>query len=510
MTRDPISGLHHRSSPGPDHSTGAPRRRSRLRRVAAAAGTVVLGLGLSVGTAVGTAGSSQAAASPAADSIGVLMKSFDPGSGRIGGGWWTGAVALSTVEQYEKVSGDRQYDYAMTQAFAKNSNFTNEYIDDTGWWALAWEQAYDLTGNQNYLNMARTTTNYMHNYWDSTCGGGVYWSTEKKYKASIANELFLAAAAGLHNRIPGDTQYLGWANDEWNWFKGTGLINSSNVVQDGLNAGDCSHSTATYTYNSGVILGGLAELSKATGNAALLTTAKTIATAATTKWNKNGVLFSGCEPNCGGDGAAFNGIFMRYLGILAVAANTTQYDTFLKTTAASILVNDTNSTGQQGNSYVGPFANWSYNTQAGAAEAVVAAQSRTTPAPPAAPAGTVKSGIAGKCLDVSGANPANGTHVQLWSCNGTVAQVWSTPGGTLRALGKCLDATATGTANYTKVQLWDCNGGANQVWQAGNGGYRNPVSGRCLDDPASSTTDGTQLQLFDCNGTGAQKWSTPA
>ncbi|MEV7406059.1 ricin-type beta-trefoil lectin domain protein [Streptomyces sp. NPDC091267] len=123
--------------------------------------------------------------------------------------------------------------------------------------------------------------------------------------------------------------------------------------------------------------------------------------------------------------------------------------------------------------------------------------------------GQVRSGIAGKCLDVNGAGSANGTKVQLWSCNGSDAQWWTAgSGGTLGALGKCLDATAAGTANGTKVQLWDCNGRTNQVWQAYNGGYRNPASGRCLDDPASSATDGTQLVLWDCNGGANQKWTT--
>jgi lysophospholipase L1-like esterase len=130
-------------------------------------------------------------------------------------------------------------------------------------------------------------------------------------------------------------------------------------------------------------------------------------------------------------------------------------------------------------------------------------------APVAATGAVIDSGIAGKCLDFNGANDADGTAVQLWTCNGGAAQWWTLHSdGTLRGAGKCLDATGNGTADGTLVELWDCNGGANQVWQPYNGGYLNPVSGRCLDDPNSSTTDGTQLQLWDCNGTGAQMWTT--
>jgi lysophospholipase L1-like esterase len=129
--------------------------------------------------------------------------------------------------------------------------------------------------------------------------------------------------------------------------------------------------------------------------------------------------------------------------------------------------------------------------------------------PPATTSGQVRSGIAGKCLNVDAGSSANGSAAQIWSCNGTAAQTWSAHSdGTLQALGKCLDATGRGTANGTKIEIWDCNGGANQQWQAYNGGYRNPVSGRCLDDPNSSATDGTQLVLWDCNGGANQKWTT--
>jgi hypothetical protein len=41
--------------------------------------------------------------------------------------------------------------------------------------------------------------------------------------------------------------------------------------------------------------------------------------------------------------------------------------------------------------------------------------------------GPVRSGIAGKCVDVSDSGTADGTAVQLWTCNGTAAQRWTVP-----------------------------------------------------------------------------------
>ncbi|MEW2103285.1 ricin-type beta-trefoil lectin domain protein [Streptomyces cellulosae] len=122
-----------------------------------------------------------------------------------------------------------------------------------------------------------------------------------------------------------------------------------------------------------------------------------------------------------------------------------------------------------------------------------------------------RSGIPGKCVDVRAAATADGTPVQLYTCNGTAAQRWTYvpgEGGTLRALGRCLDVSGGGTANGTKVQLWQCNGTGAQRWIPGpDSSLVNPRSGRCLDDPGSSTADGTQLQIWDCNRTAAQRWT---
>jgi predicted alpha-1,2-mannosidase len=120
-------------------------------------------------------------------------------------------------------------------------------------------------------------------------------------------------------------------------------------------------------------------------------------------------------------------------------------------------------------------------------------------------------GLANKCADVSGSNTANGTHIQLWTCNNTQAQQWTyNADGSLRSLGKCADVTNGGTTNNTLIQLYDCNQSAAQVWQPDSSGRLvNPQSGRCLDVPNSNSADGTQLQIYDCNTSAAQQWHLP-
>lgn len=118
-------------------------------------------------------------------------------------------------------------------------------------------------------------------------------------------------------------------------------------------------------------------------------------------------------------------------------------------------------------------------------------------------------GLAGKCVDVASSGTADGTPVQLWTCNGTGAQKWTVASdGSLRALGKCLDIKNSAGSDKTPVQLWSCNGtGAQQWWPRADGSLVNPPSGRCLDVPESNSADGTRLQIFSCNGTAAQKWT---
>jgi hypothetical protein len=117
-------------------------------------------------------------------------------------------------------------------------------------------------------------------------------------------------------------------------------------------------------------------------------------------------------------------------------------------------------------------------------------------------------GLAGKCVDVKGGNPASGTPVQLFTCNGSLAQEWVLGAdSSVRAMGKCLDVPGQSTTAGTKVQLWDCNGTAAQVWQRTVANQlRNSNSGMCLDVPGASTADWTQLQIWPCTGGVNQLW----
>ncbi|MGA5518031.1 lectin [Streptomyces pseudogriseolus] len=124
--------------------------------------------------------------------------------------------------------------------------------------------------------------------------------------------------------------------------------------------------------------------------------------------------------------------------------------------------------------------------------------------------GEVK-GVNGKCLDVDNGGTADGTEIQIWTCNSSAAQRWTVADdGTLRALGKCLDVSGGGSADGTRIQLWTCNGTGAQKWAAqSDGTVRNPQSGKCMDASGGTWEDGTPVHLWTCHTGANQKWTLP-
>ncbi len=114
-----------------------------------------------------------------------------------------------------------------------------------------------------------------------------------------------------------------------------------------------------------------------------------------------------------------------------------------------------------------------------------------------------------KCLDDFGGATANGTKVDIWTCNNTVSQQWTFVSGALSVQGKCLDDSSQGGAG-AKLVIWTCNGHTAQTWTHNSSGeYVLKLNGLCMTDPSGSATNGTQVVIRTCSNFADQHWTGP-
>lgn len=335
----------------------------------------------------------------------VLMSSYDPVKAWFPASWWNSAVALQTIGDYMERTGDRRYLGQLDNTFEKDKgafpagvlsgdpllgNFTSRAIDDSEWWGLTWVQAYDLTGNPKYLDMAVTIANYVNGYWDtSTCGGGVWWDGERTYKNAVTNGLWIRLTAELHNRIHGDTLWLGRSKTAWAWFQNSGMVNANGLVNDGLTNACTNNGQNVWSYNQGLAIGGGLELFRATHDPRILTTVKRLADAAIgpNALVTDGVLTESCDASdqrCDDNAKQFKGVFMRYWTDLVDTTHDARYAAFLEDQADGIWTNDRDAAGRLGTRWNGTTNDdhpnvYDWRTQASALSALIGDVPRFTP-----------------------------------------------------------------------------------------------------------------------------------
>lgn len=274
--------------------------------------------------------------------------------------WWNGANVLTALIEYGRYSNDESLKELIADCFEKTKefevpaqdgkeawickNYINDYYDDEGWWALAWLDAWEWTGDMRYLEMARIIFKDITTGWNDECGGGVYWKKGLSYKGTISNVLALTLATRLHLEKTGDINgrsCLKWALDIWQWMEDSHLINELGLIQDGVRNtdGECYLAKNVWTYNQGVALSGLLNLYKITGDGHYIASAHRLAEATIAQMvTENGILKElNCDPDqCNSDAEQFKGIFMRHLGVLNQYAPRKVYALFLEKNAMLI------------------------------------------------------------------------------------------------------------------------------------------------------------------------------
>jgi hypothetical protein len=81
-----------------------------------------------------------------------------------------------------------------------NDEFRNAYFEYEGWWELQLIDAYDLTGEQKYLDIAESL---VHGVWETshTCESSISRSSNKDTLTTIENVCRLSAAVYLTTRV---------------------------------------------------------------------------------------------------------------------------------------------------------------------------------------------------------------------------------------------------------------------------------------------------------------------
>ena len=310
--------------------------------------------------------------------------------------WWNAANITTALIRYSAVTDSQKYLPLIDQVFEHNkdfvipgkdgkpdkkvTNFLNEYYDDEGWWALAWIDAYRLTGQKKYLEMAQTIFADMTTGYDDVCGGGIYWKKPKQYKNAIANGLFMLTALRLHQDAPktkiAGKRPLQWGEMVWKWFRETGMINRETwLVEDGLNK-DCQpNRNQNWTYNQGVPIAVMCELYRIKKDKEALQMAENIAQAAMVKMTTpQGILKEKNEPDMGADGPQFKGIFMRHLATLYQISPKEEYKSFILNNAESIWAKGRNPNSSQfGGVWAGPFDQTDASRQSSALDCLIEA-----------------------------------------------------------------------------------------------------------------------------------------
>ncbi|KAK6091860.1 hypothetical protein MT418_007711 [Batrachochytrium dendrobatidis] len=251
--------------------------------------------------------------------------------------WWESGVMWGAFGEYARYTKDLQFVPIVTNALS-NGSISNTQVnskevgsflgadqrlgatllgrwnDDIAWYGLATLTFAELTGKTallprsktiSYLQVAiNTYDEIMQQHDPTTCGGGIFWSRDrtradtKDYKSVITNVQMMVHSAKL-GIITGDPKYMATADTLYKWLQTSGLITPDFHVLDGLSIAGCVKDAREFSYNAGLLLGGLAYMHKASGNIQYLNDAVKYLPATIAIYSKGNILQDLCEGGTG-------------------------------------------------------------------------------------------------------------------------------------------------------------------------------------------------------------------
>ena len=186
-----------------------------------------------------------------------------------------------------------------------------QFFDDNEWLALDLVDAWRLLHDRTVLQQARRVFGWITSGWDRNvahaCSGGVYWT--KTTAITDRNTVTTANGAVLALELYQETHdrgYLGWGKRMYAWV-GSCLADGDGLLFDHLDA-DGRVDETKWTYNQGAMVAAASLLYRATGSAAYLRDATSLANRSLRYFDASGY---------DGQPAIFVAIYFRYLRVLA-------------------------------------------------------------------------------------------------------------------------------------------------------------------------------------------------
>jgi hypothetical protein len=216
-----------------------------------------------------------------------------PGAPQSSPMWWQSALALRALIRYATVTGGDAatlervlgtvYGRGIHHLEARwRIDFRDAYLDDTGWWGLAWASAagyeldvrHDVAAARRYLRLAELIAQYIASA-HRRCGAGINFTLHIQ-PSTITNEEFIALTAelarlresGRLRDLPRARHWLRASRRVLTWLEHSGLVDMARGTVHFDLDGSCRPQGPGQTYSEAEMAEALTQLGLATGQRA--------------------------------------------------------------------------------------------------------------------------------------------------------------------------------------------------------------------------------------------------
>jgi hypothetical protein len=288
--------------------------------------------------------------------------------------WWQSALAITTLVRYAERTHSTApvFQAVLMRTYNRNifkphstarRDFANEFMDDTGWWGLAWLEAskyelrvrHDRADAARFLDVAEWDASYIASS-PKSCGG-IVWAlrrppdtiTSAEYVALTASLASYRSGPGAFHDPARAAVWIADANGALAWLRQKGLVNlKRGTVLNGLSA-NCAHRIGgTITYTEGEVADALVALGTALHDSWYYSRAETFlryAISPASGLTAGGILQEHCVTEHGRcqrlkyklDIPAYKGLFVQAVSDWSAATGRNTFQRFLRRQARAVV-----------------------------------------------------------------------------------------------------------------------------------------------------------------------------